>query len=285
MKVKLVMSVAATALLAACSGEPAATNSPLADSAVVSFVGIWNSQSRYMDVGIPITLRNTRWAALSAGVPEEVKAETFEEQAAWYNKLLAADADVFAAQAQRAYRPVLTAAGQVAADELAAKAKTSQRGPFDQCMPRNVIGFGQGAIQIMQSPDRLLIVSEGGIARTVFLDGRSHANSSPSWVGHSVGRWQGNSLVVETVNFNGDFMILDGPVPASQDARVTETLALAEEGNLLTVKVVYEDPQYLMEPVARMIYMDRQPAEFELLPSSCLENVQGAAEYSAIIGK
>ena len=86
--------------------------------------------------------------------------------------------------------------------------------------------------------------------RIVYLDGRrSPPASQTSLHGHSVGRWEGKTLVVETTNFKEHANGLSLFLPASAQKRLTERFALAEDGKTLIYSGVMEDPVYLVKPV------------------------------------
>ncbi|MGH9257659.1 MAG: DUF6152 family protein [Vicinamibacterales bacterium] len=86
--------------------------------------------------------------------------------------------------------------------------------------------------------------------RTIFLDGRRHPPASDTFLhGHSVGRWEGNTLVVETTNFKDHPMGLTPAFPSSTRKRLTERFRLGEDGRSLTYSGVIEDPVYLSRPV------------------------------------
>ncbi len=86
--------------------------------------------------------------------------------------------------------------------------------------------------------------------RTIFLDGRQHPPAGQSsLLGHSVGRWDGNTLVVETTNFREHENGLSGTLPSSTRKRLTERFSLAQDGKGLIYAGVMEDPVYLAKPV------------------------------------
>jgi hypothetical protein len=86
--------------------------------------------------------------------------------------------------------------------------------------------------------------------RTIFLDGRKHPPASQtSLQGHSVGRWEGNSLVVETTNFKEHPMGLSSSLPSSTQKRLTERFRLSPDGKSLIYSGIIEDPVYLARPV------------------------------------
>jgi len=86
--------------------------------------------------------------------------------------------------------------------------------------------------------------------RMVYLDGRAHPPASQTSLhGHSVGRWEGNALVVETTNFNEHPNGLSMSLPGSAQKRLTERFALGEDGKSLIYSGVVDDPVYLTKAV------------------------------------
>ena len=85
--------------------------------------------------------------------------------------------------------------------------------------------------------------------RTIFLDGRKAPANQTSLFGHSVGRWEGKTLVVETTNFKEHPMGLSMSLPSSTQKRLTERFSLSPDGKSLIYSGVVEDPVYLAKPV------------------------------------
>jgi hypothetical protein len=86
--------------------------------------------------------------------------------------------------------------------------------------------------------------------RTIYLDGRRHPPASETFLhGHSVGRWEGNMLVVETTNFKEHPMGLSTSLPSSTQKRLTERFRVSPDGKSLIYSGVVEDPVYLAKPV------------------------------------
>jgi hypothetical protein len=85
--------------------------------------------------------------------------------------------------------------------------------------------------------------------RTVYLDGRKHPPASETSLhGHSVGRWEGKTLIVETTNFKEHPMGLSTSVPSSTQKKVTEKLELSADGKQLLYSGTVEDPVFLAQP-------------------------------------
>jgi uncharacterized protein DUF6152 len=86
--------------------------------------------------------------------------------------------------------------------------------------------------------------------RIIYLDGRKHPPATQTSLhGHSVGRWEKDTLVVETTNFKDHPMGLSTSLPSSAQKRLTERFALGPDGKTLTYSGVIEDPVYLTRPV------------------------------------
>jgi Family of unknown function (DUF6152) len=104
---------------------------------------------------------------------------------------------------------------------------------------------------ITVQPDRVLMkVDWMDSERTIYLDGRKHPPASQTFLqGHSVGRWEGKTLVVETTNFKEHPMGLSAALPSSAQKRLTERFGLGQDGKNLIYSGVIEDPVYLVRPV------------------------------------
>jgi hypothetical protein len=86
--------------------------------------------------------------------------------------------------------------------------------------------------------------------RIIYLDGRKHPPASETFLhGHSVGRWEGDTLIVETTNFKEHPMGLSTSLPSSTRKRLTERFGLAQDRKSLIYSGVIEDPVYLTRPV------------------------------------
>ena len=84
--------------------------------------------------------------------------------------------------------------------------------------------------------------------RVVYLDGRK-APAQATMLGHSVGRWEGKTLVVETTNFKEHANGLSTSLPSSTQKKLIERFALSPDGKSLTYSGTVEDPVYLTKPI------------------------------------
>jgi hypothetical protein len=86
--------------------------------------------------------------------------------------------------------------------------------------------------------------------RTIFLDGRRHPPAGDTFLlGHSVGRWEGDTLVAETTNFKDHLMGLSTTLPSSTQKRLVERFRVGDDRKSLSYSGVIEDPVYLARPV------------------------------------
>jgi len=98
--------------------------------------------------------------------------------------------------------------------------------------------------------DRVLIKAEFySVDRVVFTDGRDHPTNGPHTIqGHSIGHWEGTTLVVDTRLF-APSRVANGPgVPSGEQKHTVERYALSADGTQLEISIFVEDPEYIVEP-------------------------------------
>jgi hypothetical protein len=152
-------------------------------------------------------------------------------------------------------------------DQLeAGKARTIRRDLFDPyikaCAP---LGFPrliqQGRpFEILNLPNRLFFRYEvDHFPRDIWMDGRSHPDlliTPSTWMGHSLGHWDGDTLVVDTVGFN-DRTWLDSPGhPHSESLRTTERYTRVSQDRL-EIQVTFDDPEIYSEPLVGNTFIYR----------------------------
>lgn len=118
--------------------------------------------------------------------------------------------------------------------------------PLTRCLPIGVPGDDllPGPFKIIQAPGLILVRNEyENTFRQIYTDGRkAPADPEPLWLGYSVGKWEGNTLVVDTVGFN-DKGWLDGMGhPRSESLHVVERFQRRDFGHL-DVQVTIDDPK------------------------------------------
>ena len=142
-------------------------------------------------------------------------------------------------------RPVtFTEAGQAALEAL--RNTPPQQSPTSQCEITSILFdwvFDGPINRITQGEDTIVIEYGRGLTRTVHMDMESHpADIEPSRAGHSIGRWEGDTLVVDTVGFQPG--TLARQVVHSDQLHVVERFTLNPETMELRREYVAEDPLY-----------------------------------------
>jgi hypothetical protein len=148
----------------------------------------------------------------------------------------------------------------------------SQDNPRLRCEPTNIMfdwTFEADVNRITQTDDRITLqYGSMGLERTVHLGMKAHPGEIvPSRAGHSIGRWEGDVLVVDTVGFAPGILSADARIPHSDQLRVTERFTLDARKGALRREYVAEDPLYLQAPFtgADVVHMADVPYE----PAPC----------------
>src|SRR2546422_4555651 len=126
---------------------------------------------------------------------------------------------------------------------------------------------------VKKTPGYMVIIAEHDLPpRQIFLDGRSHPkNLDPTWMGHSIGHWEGDTLVVDSVGFNGRAWIdLEGH-PFTEKTHITEHWRRPDLGHL-EVEFTIDDPSSYVKPWTIKRISDLAPKGEEVAEYICTEN-------------
>ncbi|HEX5227691.1 MAG TPA: carboxypeptidase-like regulatory domain-containing protein [Bryobacteraceae bacterium] len=106
--------------------------------------------------------------------------------------------------------------------------------PSSHCLPLGVVmSTFLFPYEFVQKPKLLVMMYEGEFPRQIFLDGREHPKDlNPSWLGHSVGHWEKDTLVIDTVGFNGKAWLSFAGHPASEKLHIVERYRRPDLGHL-----------------------------------------------------
>jgi len=162
-------------------------------------------------------------------------------------------------------------AGEVAAQR---KAENSKDNPDARCLPLGPLQMLAHPLpkKIIQNPGLLVILHERNMEfRQIFTDSRRLPDDpQPSWYGYSSGKWDGDTLVVETVGFRDGLWADFNGSPLTDSARVTERFRRPTYGTL-EIRVTVDDPKAYTRPwtvnVNQHLALDT-----DLLEYACLEN-------------
>jgi hypothetical protein len=107
---------------------------------------------------------------------------------------------------------------------------------------------GSEMMRIVQTPQLIVMLNPDLTYRQIFMDGRAlEPDPNPSWMGYSVGQWEGDTLVVESFGFHaGTWLDRDGH-PHTENLRVTERYRRPTFGNL-EIEVTFSDPAAYVRP-------------------------------------
>jgi hypothetical protein len=155
--------------------------------------------------------------------------------------------------------------------------------PYMRCVTRGVPGglFPTGvnnAVQFIQTPGYVAIVNEQiHEARIIPLNGSPHLPQAVRlWTGDSRGRWEGNTLVVETTNFNDKGAVINHAqaghlqgVQQSEDLRVVERFTPVS-ANTINYEVTIEDPKVFTSPWKAFVPLTRN-VEYKMFEYACHE--------------
>jgi len=149
--------------------------------------------------------------------------------------------------------------------------------PLARCLPHGVPRINTNGLfpfKIIQTPREVVILYEQlNLFRQVFLDGRTlMKDPNPTWLGYSTGKWEGDTLVIETSGFN-DKTWLDTTMghPASELLHVIERLRRTNFGTL-EVRATIDDPKAYTKPWTTRPQIMHLQLDTDILEFICNEN-------------
>jgi hypothetical protein len=153
--------------------------------------------------------------------------------------------------------------------------RQSKDDPEANCLPTGIPRIAPYPWRIVQDPTHIYFLFEGNIHsyRQIFMDGRKHpADPDPTWYGHSIGSWDGDTLVVDTVGFNDKFWFDFRGHPHTEQLHTIERYTRKDLGTLEN-KVTIIDPGDYSKPFTLTFTARLRPKE-ELMEYICQENQQ-----------
>jgi hypothetical protein len=148
--------------------------------------------------------------------------------------------------------------------------------PHSFCMPAGVPGFhlyGFQPLYFVQTPKQVIMIySNDQQVRHIYLDVPHSADLKPSWYGESVGHYEGDTLVVDTIGLNDKTFVDNFRTPHSEKLHVVERIKLVDGGKAMQVNITFDDPDAFNAPWSVMQRYDRiqEPMHEEI----CAENNQ-----------
>ena len=143
-----------------------------------------------------------------------------------------------------------------------------------QCLPPGTprIYLQPFPFQIVQTPKEILMIFEyDHTVRQIFMDGRPHPEDiTPTYMGHSIGKWDGDTLVVDTVGFNEKTWLDRDGHPHSDQLHVIERFHRADRDDM-TVDLTIEDPKALVKPWKSQLNFQLKP-DWDIMELVCTDN-------------
>jgi hypothetical protein len=168
------------------------------------------------------------------------------------------------------------------------------------CEPVNPAMFMGGGLfpnQILKGHNQIVLLNEWvAVPRRIYTDGRGHPAAEdllPSWEGHSIGHWEGDTLVVDTVGLNGRTRPLNGyfanavsatpeslqvpRLPSSDQMHLSERFRIVGNGNILEVTKTVTDAKAYRRPFSSTVYLERRP-DLNVEEYYCSDNMRNKDE-------
>jgi hypothetical protein len=127
-------------------------------------------------------------------------------------------------------------------------------------------------MEIIQIPGRVIMLFEfDHFVRQIYTDGRGHNdNLPPLWMGDSIGKWEGDTLVVDTTNFNDKTWLDRGGHPHSDQLHLVERIRRVDH-DTLQIDMTFEDPKAYTKPWIGQQFFQLRP-RWNLMELICEDN-------------
>lgn len=156
------------------------------------------------------------------------------------------------------------------------EARRSKDDPQASCLPSGVPRVAPYPWRIVQTRTHIFFLYEANIHsyRQIFMDGRRHPDDlDPTWYGHSIGHFEGKTLVVDTVGFNDRFWFDFKGNPHTERLHIVERYTF-DGSNKLVNQITIDDPGAYEKAFQVTFTAERAPKGFELMEYICQENNQ-----------
>jgi hypothetical protein len=171
--------------------------------------------------------------------------------------------------------------------KLAARAAGKPTGdPTAACLPGGMPRVMNMVypMELFINPGQVTIIAEwDNQVRRIFTDGRGHpADPDPTFQGHSIGHWEGNELVVDTVAIRSDTVLTQAGMEHSDVTRVAERFRM--RGDTLEDELTLIDPKMLTKPWTVIKRFKRAPKGFDMMEYVCEDNNRNPIDANGVTG-
>jgi hypothetical protein len=158
--------------------------------------------------------------------------------------------------------------------EALVKTRQSKEDPEANCLPAGIPRGSPYPWRMVQTPTHYFLLFEGNIHsyRQIFMNAKHPADPDPTWFGHSVGHWEGNTLIIDTVGFNDKFWFDYKGHPHTEKLHTIERYTRTDEGHM-AIEVTIDDPGAYTQPFTTVGRAQLMTGA-ELLEYICQENNQ-----------
>jgi hypothetical protein len=150
------------------------------------------------------------------------------------------------------------------------------------CLPSGMTTMmaNEFALEFLETPGRVTIISENSpLVRSVYLTKSSHGpDVQPSWNGHSIGKWEGKTLVIDTIGFNDRKSYIGRDLPPSTQTHTVERYTVSADGKALNGEITFHDPSILSRPWTQKHSYHRLAEDAELWEYACEVGAAGWSE-------
>jgi len=156
-----------------------------------------------------------------------------------------------------------------------------QFSPSSSCLPTGVPNFLQdgGPYLIVQAPSKVVMIDEAGpVVRHVYLNVPHSRNVKPSWMGESVGWYEGDTLVIDTIGITNKVPVDRFGTPHTEKLHVVERFRINPDQKGLTVDVSVDDPGAFTTPW-KAVQKYRRVEQGPMNESSCAESSTNFLNY------
>lgn len=151
-------------------------------------------------------------------------------------------------------------------------AKRDVHDPVDSCLPHGAarLMFAPYPVLLLQANGQLDMIQEANhTTRLIYIDQPPVEDGDPRWLGDSTARWEGATLVVETINNDRRTWLDKAGLPHSEAMKLTERLSLSDGGKVLTDAITIDDPKTYTAPWTTTVRFNRMPAGSDLKENVC----------------
>jgi len=142
------------------------------------------------------------------------------------------------------------------------------------CRPTGIQGITspKGPVLIQQTPEKLVLISqEDREVRKIFFAAEHPKDLQSTYSGHAVAHWEGNTLVIDVIGYNGKGQLDEVGNPHSDQLHLVQKITKSVDGNTLNIEFTFTDPVYYTKPFTKTRAWRRIPGT-KLLDYDCSEN-------------